>query len=58
MNPAMEFSIHRSLPLHFCILGLPKEAVVTMVISAGKRAEGGVYGPRLRFDREHFVHTH
>ena len=40
------------------ILGLPKEAVVTMVISAGKRAEGGVYGPRLRFDRAHFVHTH
>mgnify|MGYP003308903052 FL=1 len=40
------------------ILGLPKEALVTMVISAGKRAEGGVYGPRLRFDREHFVHTH
>ena len=54
----MEFSIHRAVPLHFCILGLPKEAVVTMVISAGKRAEGGVYGPRLRFDREHFVHTH
>ena len=40
------------------ILGLPKEALVTMVISAGKRAEGGVYGPRLRFNREHFVHTH
>ncbi len=40
------------------ILGLPSAAVITMVISAGKRAEGGVYGPRLRFDREHFVHCH
>ena len=40
------------------LLGLPKAAMVTMVISAGKRAEGGVYGPRLRFDRQHFVHRH
>ena len=40
------------------ILGLPNQAVVTMVISAGKRAEGGVYGRRLRFEREHFVHEH
>ena len=40
------------------ILGLPRPAVVSMVISAGKRAEGGVYGPRLRFDQEHFVHRH
>ena len=40
------------------ILDLPNQAVVTMVISAGKRAEGGVYGRRLRFEREHFVHEH
>ena len=40
------------------ILGLPRQALVTMVISAGKRAEGGVYGERLRFDRKHFVHQH
>lgn len=40
------------------ILGLPNAALVTMVISCGKRAEGGVYGKRLRFDRAHFVHRH
>ena len=40
------------------LLGLPKQAVVTMVISAGKRAEGGVYGERMRFDSTHFIHRH
>ncbi|MCA9577738.1 MAG: nitroreductase family protein [Polyangiales bacterium] len=33
------------------------DAIVTMVISAGKRAPGGVYGPRLRLPRARFVHT-
>ncbi len=30
------------------ILDLPKGAKINMVISCGKRAEGGVYGPRFR----------
>ncbi len=37
------------------IIDLPKDAEVTMVISAGKRAKDGVYGPRVRFDRELFI---
>lgn len=36
-------------------LQLPHRAEITMIISAGKRAEGGVYGPRIRFPREQFV---
>ena len=38
-------------------LGLPWAAEITMVISAGKRADGGIYGPRMRFPREQFVKT-
>lgn len=37
------------------ILNLPKDAIVVMVISAGKRAVGGVYGPRIRFDENRFL---
>jgi nitroreductase len=37
------------------LLGLPSAASVVMVISAGKRAEGGIYGPQLRLPREEFV---
>jgi len=37
------------------ILNLPKDAIVVMVISAGKRAVGGVYGPRIRFDESRFL---
>ena len=37
------------------ILGLPCAASVVMVISAGKRVEGGIYGPQLRLPRELFV---
>jgi nitroreductase len=37
------------------ILNLGGDATVVMVISAGKRAKHGVYGPRLRFPREQFV---
>lgn len=40
------------------LLNLPKQAVVTMVISAGKRADGGIYGERMRFDSAHFLHRH
>jgi nitroreductase len=37
------------------VLGLKRDATVVMIISAGKRAKHGVYGPRLRFPREQFV---
>ena len=40
------------------ILGLPRRSEVCMVISAGKRTEKGVYGPRFRFERSTFFHTH
>ena len=39
------------------ILGLGRGAVVTMVIGAGRRREGGIYGPRIRLPRERFVKT-
>lgn len=32
-----------------------RHASIVMVISAGKRARGGVYGPRIRLERERFV---
>ncbi len=38
-------------------LGGNPGAHVVMVISAGKRVRGGIYGPRIRLDRERFVHT-
>jgi nitroreductase len=37
------------------LLGLPCSATIVMAISAGKRAPGGVYGPRLRFPSEQFI---
>ncbi|NQY99814.1 MAG: nitroreductase family protein [Bdellovibrionales bacterium] len=37
------------------ILNLPSDAVVVMGVSAGKRAENGIYGPRLRFDSSQFI---
>jgi nitroreductase len=40
------------------LLQLPSDAVVTMVISMGKRAPGGVYGPRIRFAPELFIKEH
>lgn len=39
------------------ILKLGSEAEICMVISAGKRAKNGVYGPRVRFAKEQFVKT-
>lgn len=39
------------------LLGLGRGAVVTMVIGAGRRREGGIYGPRIRLPRERFVKT-
>mgnify|MGYP000968123528 CR=1 FL=1 len=40
------------------LLELPKGAEVCMAISVGKRAENGVYGPRIRFDRDLFVKSY
>ena len=40
------------------ILNLPRAAGITMVVSVGKRAERGIYGPRFRFDSAHFIHEH
>jgi nitroreductase len=40
------------------LLGLPRGAHVTMAISAGKRAEGGIYGGRFRFDKSLTVKKH
>jgi nitroreductase len=37
------------------LLNLPKKAQISMVISAGKREENGVYGQQLRFSSEHFI---
>ncbi|MDG2369038.1 MAG: nitroreductase family protein [Flavobacteriales bacterium] len=37
------------------LLKLPRKAQISMVISAGKRAENGVYGQQLRFNSEHFI---
>jgi nitroreductase len=37
------------------MLKLPKRAEVCMVISAGKRAENGVYGKRFRLDSNDFI---
>lgn len=38
-------------------MGLPRKSTIVMIVGAGKRAEGGVYGPRIRFPREQFVKT-
>ena len=37
------------------LLKLPKKAQICMVISAGKRAENGVYGKRYRLNKERFI---
>lgn len=37
------------------VLELGSESEICMVISAGKRAKNGVYGPRIRFPTEQFV---
>ena len=38
------------------LLGLKKPAEISMVISAGKRAENGVYGKQFRFNNKYFIH--
>ncbi len=37
------------------MLDLPRGAEISMVISAGQRAAGGIYGPQIRFDNSLFV---
>lgn len=36
-------------------LGLSWNQTLVMIVSAGKRKEEGVYGPRIRFEREKFI---
>lgn len=38
-------------------VGLPCKSEIVMIISAGRRADGGVYGPRLRFPSDQFIKT-
>lgn len=37
------------------LLNLPRAAEICMVVSAGKRAENGIYGRQIRFDKSMFV---
>ncbi len=39
------------------VIGLPRDGVVVMVIAAGRRAKGGIYGPRIRFKADRFIKT-
>lgn len=38
-------------------MGLSCNTEIVMIISAGRRDEGGVYGPRIRFPRSQFIKT-
>jgi nitroreductase len=38
------------------VLGLGRKTRVVMCLGVGREAEGGVYGPRIRFDEKLFVH--
>ncbi len=38
------------------LLGLPRDAEVSMVLGVGERAKDGVFFPRVKFTRENFVH--
>jgi nitroreductase len=40
------------------IIDLPHDAHIVMVLAAGRRTQGGVYGPKLRLPREMFVFEH
>ncbi len=39
------------------VMGLSRSKKIVMIVGAGKRAEGGLYGPRIRFPRDQFVKT-
>lgn len=38
-------------------MGLGRKEKIVMIVGAGKRADGGLYGPRVRFPREQFLKT-
>ncbi len=38
------------------LLKLPRSSIVVMAISVGKRVPEGVYGPRIRFPKDQFIH--
>lgn len=38
------------------LLNLPGDAIITMIVAAGRRAEDGIYHQRYRFPRQEFVH--
>lgn len=38
-------------------VGLPCKSEIVMIISAGRRDDGGVYGPRMRFPKSQFIKT-
>jgi nitroreductase len=40
------------------LLKLPRDAQIVMVLGAGRRTRGGVYGPKLRLPRELFIFEH
>ncbi len=40
------------------LIKLPRDAEIVMVIGAGRRSKGGVYGPKLRLDASLFVFEH
>ncbi len=40
------------------LLKLPRDASVVMIVAAGKRKQGGIYGRRVRFDSKLFVKEH
>ena len=50
--PMEGFDDHRARKL----LDLPSDAIITMIVAAGRRAEDGIYHRRYRFPREEFVH--
>ncbi len=37
------------------LLNLPKKAEICMVVSAGKRAENGIFSPQVRMPKKQFV---
>lgn len=50
--PMEGFDDHRARKL----LNLPNDAIITMILAVGRRAEDGIYHRRYRFPRDEFVH--
>lgn len=40
------------------LLGLPKQAEITMIVSCGKRAEDGIYSERHRVNNNDVIFSH